>query len=79
MTNTVQWKSIPPTPCKYNAINKTRPVYVCYDCELETKLTTDNKRQAIQYCKENNCKYSEYPTGTYEHFIDPLYNYYKNY
>ena len=67
MTNVIERKA-DIYPCPYNEINKTQTVYVCYDFELETRKVTTNLKEAKQFCKENDCKYSEHPIGTYEHF-----------
>ena len=68
MTNIIEQKA-DIYPCPYNEINKTKPVFVCYDFELETRKVTTSLKEAIRFCKENNCQYSEYSIGTYERFI----------
>lgn len=58
-------------PTKWEIINKTKTVYLCYDTEQMPTLITTNLREAKIYCKYNNCQYSEYPPGCYiDHSIE---------
>jgi len=46
--------------------NKTKIIYLAYDCELMPMKITSNLAEVKKYCKENNVVFSEYPVGTYE-------------
>ena len=46
-------------------INKTKPLYLCIDCENDPTLCTPNKKEAEIYAKYNYCTISFYPVGTY--------------
>jgi hypothetical protein len=46
-------------------INKTKPLYLCIDCEHYPTLCTPDKKKAEIYAKYNYCTISYYPIGTY--------------
>jgi len=51
----------------YQEINKTKILYLAYDCELMPMLITTSLKQIKNYCKRENVNFSEYPIGTYTH------------
>lgn len=65
MTNIYEYKTEPKTLSKFEIINKTKPLYLCIDCENYPTLCTPNKREAEIYAKYNYCTISFYPIGTY--------------
>ena len=65
MTNVITYKSEEKTPSKMEIINKTKPVYLCIDCELFPAFCTADYEEARIYAKYNYCKISFYPIGTY--------------
>jgi hypothetical protein len=65
MTNIITYKSEEKTLSKMEIINKTKPLYLCIDCEQFPTLCTTDKKQAGIYAKNNFCTISFYPIGTY--------------
>jgi hypothetical protein len=65
MTNIYEWRQPEKTPSRMEIINKTKPLYLCIDCEQNPTLCTPNKRQAEIYAEDNFCTISFYPIGTY--------------
>jgi hypothetical protein len=64
--NIVEFKQEKRQPTKLEIINKTKPLYLCIDCEQLPTLCTPNKKEAEIYAKYNYCTISFYPVGTYE-------------
>jgi len=69
MTNIVKFKQAERQLSVLERINKKEIVYLCYDCELMPCFGTASYAQACRYARENNCKISEYPIGTYTECI----------
>ena len=47
-------------------INKTKPLYLCIDCELFPALCTPNRKEAEIYAKYNFCKIHTYNVGEFK-------------
>ncbi len=49
----------------WELINEKQVIYLCYDCEFNPCFISNDIKIVNQYCKDNFCKFSEYPIGTY--------------
>ena len=65
MTSIYEWKQSKEILSDMEKINKTKPLYLCIDCEQNPTLCTPDKRGAEIYAKYNYCTISYYPIGTY--------------
>ena len=65
MSNKIEFISYQDTKDKWEEINKTKEIYLAYDCELMPMLITDNIWTIQNFCYDNNVSYSIYPIGTY--------------
>lgn len=59
-----------PSDQNWREINKTRTIYLAYDCELIPLKITDIRKEIISYCREHNAAYSIYPPNTFSGIND---------